>query len=246
MLPFTGREGPLQALMQAWSRAVRGRGNLIAIGGEAGLGKTRLIEEFAKRVEAGGGSAFIGETSFIEAAPYQPFVDVLRKAAPRIEAAGLERIWLDALATLLPERIGDDETRAPSAPLDAPAERRRLFEAIVAALALLANQAPVLLVIEDLHWAGAGTISLLEHLARRLAEARVLIVATYREEETLRSHPLRELRRRLQKEGGSSSFRSARSPSTTYARSSRTRRPRPPTQRLRAGSSRRPMGIRCS
>jgi DNA-binding SARP family transcriptional activator/tetratricopeptide (TPR) repeat protein len=201
VLPFTGREGPLQALMQAWSRAVRGRGNLIAIGGEAGLGKTRLIEEFAKRVEAGGGSAFIGETSFIEAAPYQPFVDVLRKAAPRIEAAGLERIWLDALATLLPERIGDDETRAPSAPLDAPAERRRLFEAIVAALALLANQAPVLLVIEDLHWAGAGTISLLEHLARRLAEARVLIVATYREEETLRSHPLRELRRRLQKEG---------------------------------------------
>jgi tetratricopeptide (TPR) repeat protein len=56
-------------------------------------------------------------------------------------------------------------------------------------------------VIEDLHWAGAGTISLLEHLARRLVEDRVLIVATYREEETLRSHPLREMRRRMQKEG---------------------------------------------
>jgi DNA-binding SARP family transcriptional activator len=201
VLAFTGREGPLQQLAQAWSRAARGRGNLIAIGGESGVGKTRLIEEFARRVAGAGGTTLIGETSFIEAAPYQPFVDVLRKAAPRIEAAGLEPIWRDALGTLLPERLGEDDAHAASAPLDAPGERRRLFEAIVAALERLAAQAPVLLAIEDLHWAGAGTISLLEHLARRLAEARVLIVATYREEETLRSHPLRELRRRLQKEG---------------------------------------------
>ena len=201
VLPFTGREGPLQQLLQAWSRAVRGRGSLIAIGGEAGVGKTRLIEEFARRIEAGGGSAFVGETSFIETAPYQPFVDVLRKAAPRIEASGLEGVWLDALRTLLPERLGDDDARAASVPLDAPGERRRLFEALVAALERLAAQSPVLLVVEDLHWAGAGTISLLEHLVRRLGEARVLIVATYREEETLRSHPLRELRRRLQNEG---------------------------------------------
>jgi predicted ATPase/DNA-binding SARP family transcriptional activator len=201
VLPFAGRDGPLQQLLQAWGRTVRGHGNLIAIGGEAGVGKSRLIEEFARRVEAGGGSALVEETSFIEAAPYQPFVDVLRRAAPSIEAAGLEGIWLDALVTLLPERLAADEARAASAPLDAPAGQRRLFAAIVAALERLAARSPVLLVIEDAHWAGAGTISLLEHLARRLAEARVLIVATYREEETLRSHPLRELRRRLQQEG---------------------------------------------
>lgn len=200
-LPFTGRDGPLQQLLQAWSRAVRGRGNLVAIGGEAGLGKTRLIEEFAKHVVAGGGIAFVGETSFIESAPYQPFIDVLRKAKPEIEAAELEAVRLDALATLLPELLGEGEARVTSAPLDAAAERRRLFEAIVAAFAALAAKAPVLLAIEDLHWAGAGTISLLEHLARRLSEARVMILATYREEETLRSHPLRELRRRLQQEG---------------------------------------------
>jgi DNA-binding SARP family transcriptional activator/tetratricopeptide (TPR) repeat protein len=199
-LPFTGREGPLRELAQAWSRAVRGRGNLIVIGGAAGLGKTRLIEEFAARVEACRGSAFVGETSFIEAVPYEPFVDVLRRAAPRIAAAGLEAIRLDALASILPERRVAGR-RPASPPLDAPGERSRLFEAIVAAFELLAAEKPVLLVCEDVHWAGAGTISLLEHLARRLAEARVLIVATYREEETLRSHPLRELLRRLQHEG---------------------------------------------
>jgi DNA-binding SARP family transcriptional activator len=199
-LPFTGRDGPMRELAQAWSRAVRGRGNLIVIGGGPGLGKTRLIEEFAERVEADGGSAFVGETSFIEAVPYEPFVDVLRRAAPRIAGAGLEAIRIDALASILPERR-EAGRHAASAPLDAPGERSRLFEAIVAAFEALAAEKPVLLVCEDVHWAGAGTISLLEHLARRLAEARVLIVATYREEESLRSHPLRELLRLLQHEG---------------------------------------------
>jgi DNA-binding SARP family transcriptional activator len=200
VLPFTGREGPLQQLLQAWSRAVRGRGNLIAIGGEAGLGKSRLVEEFAKRVEAGGGRAFAGETSFIEAAPYQPFVDLLHKAAPQIYSAALDGIRMDALAPLLPARNAGDGGSS-SAPLDAPAERRRLIEALVAAFTALAAKQPLVLVLEDLHWAGAGTIALLEHVARRLAETAVLIVVTYREEETVRAHPLRELRRRLQQEG---------------------------------------------
>ena len=86
-------------------------------------------------------------------------------------------------------------------PLDPERERSRLFEGLARCLEGLARPRPLLVILEDLHWAGATTSSMLEFLARHVSQHAVLIVVTYREEETPRAHPLRDLRRRLQSEG---------------------------------------------
>ena len=108
------------------------------------------------------------------------------------------------LVSLIPElgmRRGKTTDLLPvSAPLDPERERTRLFESIATCLGGLSEARPLLVVLEDLHWAGEATASLLEFLARRVSQQALLIVATYREEETPRYHPLRDLRRRLQRE----------------------------------------------
>jgi DNA-binding SARP family transcriptional activator len=199
-LPFVGRSGELETLRGAWQRAARGRGEVVFLAGEAGIGKTRLAREVSLLAGAQGGRLLRGATSSPEATPYAAIVDALRDALPLLNAIDIRPIWLAALAILVPElALGRDDLPTLAA-LDPERERLRLFEAMTAVFAALARQRPMLLLIEDVHWAGDATLAALEYLARRSAGMSALIVATYRSTPGELSRELGAMRRRLQLE----------------------------------------------
>ncbi len=199
-LPFVGRSAELETLRGAWQRAARGRGEVVFLAGEAGIGKTRLAREVSLLAGAQGGRVLRGATSSPEATPYAAIVDALRDALPLLNALDVRPIWLAALAILVPElALGRDDLPALAA-LDPERERLRLFEAMTAVFAALARQRPMLLLIEDVHWAGDATLAALEYLARRSAGMSALVVATYRSAPAEIPRELGAIRRRLQLE----------------------------------------------
>ena len=199
-LPFAGRAQELEHLKTLWSRAARGRGSAVFVWGEAGIGKTRLVSELALRAEAEGARVVAGGTSDPEAVPYQALVEALRSVTPMVAALDVDPIWLAALSVIMP----DLRARRPDLPalpaVEADRERTRLFQSLSATIEALARPRPLLLVLEDLHWARGATIDALEFLERRMSEHPILVVATFREEEAPRGHALREAVRRLRRD----------------------------------------------
>ncbi|MCQ9180471.1 AAA family ATPase [Streptomyces sp. IBSBF 2953] len=188
---FVGRVDELDTLNEALSRAATGEQQALLIGGEAGVGKTRLVEEFASAagrrgaVVALGGCVEIGADG-LPFAPFSTALRALRRALPdelAACAAGQEQ----ELARLLPElgqsRTGrhDEEGMA------------RLFELTARLLERVAAEHTVVLVLEDLHWADASTRHLLSYLLRTLRTGRLVVLATYRADDIHRRHPLRPL-----------------------------------------------------
>jgi len=200
MLPFVGRDSELEQLAAAWSRAARGRGGALLVSGEAGIGKTRLVSQLAMRAEAEGGRVLWGATSSPESVAYQSLADALRNAVPMIAASTLRPLWLASLAQIVPELRSRVPDLPDLPPIDPQRERTRLFEAIATTLEALSTPRPLLLVLEDLHWAEAATIAALEFLVARVTQRSILVIGTYRDEEVARVHALRNLRRRLQPE----------------------------------------------
>jgi DNA-binding SARP family transcriptional activator/energy-coupling factor transporter ATP-binding protein EcfA2 len=198
--PLVGRETEIEQLRSWWSRAARGRGQAVLIGGEAGIGKSRLVAALALVAQAQGGRVLSGSTAFAEATPYQAIAEAVRSALPLIASLDVNPIRLAALSQLVPELHTRSMPLPALAPLAPEREQTRLFDALAACLEAMAAPRPLLLVLEDLHWAGAATVAALEFLARSSAHHPILIVATYRDEETPRAHPLRDVRRRLQQE----------------------------------------------
>ncbi len=200
LLPFVGRADELIQLKTRWERAARGNGNLAMISGEAGIGKTRLTAELARIAEREGARVLYGGTAPDESTPYQAIAEALRAALALVATLDLEPIWLAALARLIPELRQRRPDLPTLAALDPERERARLFEAITLTVVALAAPRPLLLILEDLHWATATTIGLLEYLVRRATNHSILILITAREEESARTHPLREFRRKLENE----------------------------------------------
>src|SRR5579862_4868984 len=198
--PFVGRQSELATLDSAWRHAASGRGTVLFLGGEAGVGKSRLVSEFASAVSAQGGRALVGETSNPQAYPYEPLVDALRRGLALILESPIAAPWLGALSEVLPElQAAFPEAGVPES-LDSDKARRRLFEALSRTIERLARARPLLLVLEDLHWAQSATLEALEALARRIGAVPALIVATYRTDEVTPGHRLAAVRRRLQTE----------------------------------------------
>jgi DNA-binding SARP family transcriptional activator len=194
-VPFVGRTAELGLALECWEAATRGAGQLVGIGGEAGIGKTRLARELAHAIEERGGRVLWGATGRPEGTPYEPLVDALRSALPLLAAAPLAPNVAAALAALVPE-LGARLSDLPAlVPLDPQAERQRLFDALGTALVLLTKTRPVVIVLEDLQWAGEATLEALDSLAKRLRSARSALIVTYREEEIARNHPLRRMLR---------------------------------------------------
>ena len=204
ILPFVGRRAEMERLRESWSRVARGRGACAFVGGESGIGKSRLALEFARAVEDRGGRVLTGSTSPAEAVPYESFADALRSALPLL--AALKRgTALAAVATLIPE-LHARAALPPLPQLDAESERLRLFESLFRCLADLAAQRPLLLVLEDLHWAEAASLDLLQFLLRRVAGVRLMIVVTYRDDETPHLHAFHRLRREARATTGAQSM----------------------------------------
>ncbi len=183
---LVGRSAELARLREALVAAP----GAVLVGGDAGLGKTRLITEFARAAEARalvGGCLELGSDGL----PFAPFTTVLRGLVRDIGIDGVAGLVprgdTGGLARLLPE-FGEPETDAASGE-----ERARLFEVVLTLLERLAERGPVVLVIEDAHWADRSTRDLLAFLIRNLGTVPLLIVMTYRSDELHRTHPLRPL-----------------------------------------------------
>ena len=158
--------GRLDVLLR---ECVGGRGKSALVSGEAGVGKTALLREFVIRARAVGARVLVSECTEIDARrPFGPFMDIAR-AANRVDTLPV----------------------APRDAVMAGTDRYRLHSAFAALLGDLARERPIVIVIEDLHWADEASLELFPHLARKLRDVPLLLLGTYRTDELYRRHPLR-------------------------------------------------------
>ncbi len=188
-----GRADELARLRGALGAAIEGRSTTILIGGEAGVGKTRVVSEFAERAEAEGAVVLAGGCIPLGdgALPYAPVIEALRGLVRRTPVDELEEILgprRSELGRLIPA-LEPLEARSSSG-LGIESAQGRLFELLLGVLERLAAHAPVAFIVEDLHWSDRSTRDLLGFLVRNLRDSRVALVATYRSDELHRRHPL--------------------------------------------------------
>lgn len=199
---FVGRGLELERLGSAWLAALAGGIHAMLIAGEPGVGKTRLAGEWSHQVFEQGAVVLYGRSDEDLGAPYQPFAEALRSLVPCIGTRRLRGLrGVEALLPLIPglTEVLPDLSAPPRA--DPDTERYALFDAVVALLELASASAPVVLILDDLHWAAKPTLLLLRHLLRFGDHTRVQIVATYRSTDLDRSHPLAAMLADLHRDG---------------------------------------------
>lgn len=193
--PFVGRTGEAARLRAAWEATAAGQSTAVLIGGEPGIGKTSLAGDLARLCRSQGATVLYGRCDEQVSVPYQPFVDGVRELVGRSsdEELAADPRALAELARLEPrlaDRFADRLAGLPSALGEEPeTERHALFEAVAALLARSASTGPILLVLDDLHWATAPTALLVRHLLLHPVP-RVAVVGTYRDTEVGPDHPL--------------------------------------------------------
>jgi DNA-binding CsgD family transcriptional regulator/tetratricopeptide (TPR) repeat protein len=198
---FVGRIGELAELQLAVQEAASGRATLVLLGGDSGLGKTRLVAELERRL-ADGADVTVLRGDGVEQSdgelPYAPLLGALRPLVrghhPALDA--LSAGSLAQLATILP---GLDQVTAVRDERTDRGGQLQLFEALLELIDLLSQAAPVVLILEDMHWADRSTRAFVAFLARSLRQERVCMLLTYRADELHRRHPLRPLLSELER-----------------------------------------------
>jgi len=208
---FAGRAADLDAVLASWKRVLGGERCGVLIAGEPGIGKTRLATEVGRRVHARGANVIYGRCDDEMGVPFQPFVEALQQflahhTQPPFRESLRERLgrYAGELIRLAPEIAGLVPGLAPPLHSDPETERYRLFDAVAAWLATAARERPLLLVLDDLHWAAKPTLLLLKHIldSAELAAApsvrdpgvgqgpRLMILGAYRDTDIDRTHAL--------------------------------------------------------
>jgi DNA-binding CsgD family transcriptional regulator len=184
--PFVGRSSELDTLRTLLPRAEGEGRRVVLIAGEAGSGKSRLVREFAVEAAAGGARVLYGACDAAVRSPYQPFIEGLDQLVRTTDVGELRAALGSAggeLTRLLPELGGVVGDLQPPVQADPDTERHRLHLAVTDVLARVSRGRPVLLVLEDGHWADGPSLLLLRHLARAAGHARLLLLATFRDTE---------------------------------------------------------------
>jgi tetratricopeptide (TPR) repeat protein len=199
---LVAREEELTRVRALWQRAAAGEGRVLLVSGEPGVGKSRLVRELVTQVQVAGDRALVGESYAEGGAPYAPFGQMVRRALEGSARGGpaLPDFVLADLVALAPALRLNFPGVPPNPVLDPESEQQRLFESVVALFMALSERGPLLLVLEDGHWADSGSLALLRHLARRMRRRPVLIVVTYREVELDGTRPFRDLLVELNRE----------------------------------------------
>jgi DNA-binding CsgD family transcriptional regulator/tetratricopeptide (TPR) repeat protein len=208
LIPFIGRNDELNALRSALDRSLAGRGTIVLIAGEPGIGKTRTSEVFALDAEACGARVLWGRCYEWEGAPaYWPWIQVLRTYIDDLDDDLLQTelgSGAPFVAQVLPElrqRLADFPEPPP---LEPAAARFRLFEALTRFMINAARRRPLVIILEDLHWADAASLLLLQFLTQVLRDQPMLLLGTFRDVEITSQHPfsgtLVELTRELHTE----------------------------------------------
>jgi class 3 adenylate cyclase len=195
-VPMVGRDAELSRLLARFGEAANGHGGLVLVSGEPGMGKSRMVEELSERAHAQGVTVLAGRAFESEwAPPYALFAEALAghmsEADPQIL---LEDLGPSAapLAQLLPTIRHTLPGVPEPAAVQPDEERFRLIDAAAQFLVASARRSPVLLLLDDLHWADRGSVAMLRHVARTAIRHRLLLVGTYREADLEQSHPLSE------------------------------------------------------
>ena len=202
---YVGRVAEREQLTALWDQACEGSLRLALVGGEAGVGKTRLSTHLALDAHGDGATVLYGRCDEDLGVPYQPWAQALGhlvKEAPAPLLDGhVERFGGD-LARLVPS-LGDRLSELPAARQSDPeTERYLLYAAVAGLLEGASEREPVVLILDDLHWADAPTLSLLRHVVTAGPAMRVLVVGTYRDSDLSREHPLTALLADLHREQG--------------------------------------------
>jgi DNA-binding CsgD family transcriptional regulator len=201
---MVGRTDELARLAAAQERSTGGDPAVVLVGGEAGVGKTRLVHEAAARAAADGARVLTGSSVELagEGLPFAPLADALRDLVRTTEPHHLDallgtarrdlsRVLFELAPAPRPDDRHDDGSDAVGT--------GRLFELLLGLLERLADERPLVLVVEDLHWADRSTLDFVSFLVRSVRGSRLLLVATYRADEIDRRHPLRPLLAELER-----------------------------------------------
>jgi class 3 adenylate cyclase len=208
---FVGREAEVADLRAAVDAAVSGRGRIVMISGEAGVGKSRLAAETATYANLRGAQVLIGRALEDEGAPaFWPWIQVIRAYVQERDGEELAPLLGSGaadIAQVVPE-VRSHLPDLPEPPIAEPEQARfRLFDAVARLLANASRAKPLIVVLEDLHWADKPSLMLLQFVARSVPEMRVLLVGTVRDAELEDDHPVAELLGDVARARGSSRVR---------------------------------------
>lgn len=191
--PFVGRRAELDALRDAFERASAGEPSTVFVAGEAGIGKTRTMREFVGQMPVPAHVMYGACVPPADAGlPYEPIREALRTFVRRRDAAKLDdlkAVVTPELASIVPELW--DRSAVSTSPPESGYPQLRMFELFLNLLEYLADEQPVVLILEDLHCADASTLALVAFLIHNLSDTRILVCGTYRHDELHRRHPLK-------------------------------------------------------
>jgi class 3 adenylate cyclase/Cdc6-like AAA superfamily ATPase len=207
---FVGREQELDRLRRAFDDCVSGRGGLVMLVGEPGIGKTRTTQELETYAKMRGAQVLWGRThESAGAPPYWPWIQAGNQYAlahqddlPTVIGPQMTPEAINELVRIFPWLLQGENVSAPEEVSDPEVAQFRLFDAYAQYLKAIAHEAPLVIALDDLHWADKPTLLLLQHVARELSRTRILIVGNYRDTDINRQSALSETLASLNRETG--------------------------------------------